>query len=97
MTQPQGQRMNSMDIFAMLQTAVLVDADDDPVGRAVGFEIINGRMRMKVVLFDELVIEDDDDPEKEDIPEDDASRQVKETDADAESNVRQLRAVGGEK
>jgi hypothetical protein len=63
-----------MDIFAMLQNATIFDKDGEAVGQAVGFECINGRMRLTAILFDEDMDDgDDDDPDKEDIPEDDAS------------------------
>ena len=67
-----------MDIFTMLQNATIVDMEtDEPIGMAIGFQVINGRMRITVGLF----VEDDedndpDDGDKEDIPEDDASNLV---------------------
>jgi hypothetical protein len=63
-----------MDIFAMLQNALIVDVDtDDCVGQAIGFNVVNGRMRIFTVMADEDS-EGSDDGAKEDIPEDDASK-----------------------
>ena len=69
-----------MDIFSMLQNAPIIDEETaECVGRSVGFEVVNGRMIIKVAMF-EIEYEDDDDPpedgEKDDIPEDDASNIV---------------------
>jgi len=65
-----------MDIFAMLQTAIIEDqTNGDLVGQAVGFNVINGRLKIFAVLFDEEY-DDDDDGAKDDIPEDDASNKI---------------------
>ena len=61
-----------MDIFAMLQTAVIVDLEmDEVVGQSLGFQVVNGRLRIMTVLFDREEDDDPDDGEKEDIPEED--------------------------
>jgi len=61
-----------MDIFAMLQNAVIIDVDtDDVIGHTIGFEVLNGRMRFTALIYDDDYedTEDDPDPETEDIPE----------------------------
>ena len=77
-----------MDIFAMLQNATIVDVDDEgetPVGAAVGFEVIHGRMRIKIILFNQDSDADDpDDGEEEDVPEE----SPKVADADASEGTR---------
>lgn len=71
-----------MDIFSMLQNAPIVDAENDElVGQAVGFEVINGRMKIRVIFFDDEE-EGPDDGVKDPIP---------------ENQVVPLRAVGGDK
>lgn len=62
----------AMDIFAMLETAMIVDPRTDEVfAQACGFGVLHGRMRVLAIPFDEE--EDPEDgtteekePEKED-------------------------------
>ncbi len=68
-----------MDIFTMLQNATIIDLQTDEVlGQSVGFQVENGRMRIRVVLFDDDEDEDPDDGTKKDIPEDDTSNMMPE-------------------
>ena len=62
-----------MGIFSMLQNATVFDAEtDDVVGHTVGFEVINGRMRLKMVMLDEFV-DDEDGGAEEPVPEEEGA------------------------
>jgi hypothetical protein len=56
------------DLFYMLQNAPVYDQEGEIVGQTVGFEILNGRMKIRIVAFDDSEDEPDDGA-KEDIPE----------------------------
>ena len=60
-----------MDIFAMLQNAVIIDMEtDEVIGHTIGFEVQGGRMRFQALVYDsDFEDEDDPDPGEEDVPE----------------------------
>ena len=87
-----------MDIFSMLQNATIEDVNsgDAAVGVSIGFEVVNGRMRIKAIIFDsESETDDPDDGEEADIPE--KSEKVQDADAGADDRVvfPDLKLVGG--
>ena len=65
-----------MDIMALLSQAQVNDMDGMELGDVLGIHIVAGRMVLSInmTIFDDEDEDDPDDGEKEDIPEDDASK-----------------------
>ncbi len=66
-----------MDVLTLLSQAKVKDGDGVELGDVTGIHFVDGKMEVTInfSLFDDDDEEDDpDDPEKEDIPEDDASK-----------------------
>lgn len=58
------------DLFSMLISAHIEDSTTgEIVGVVTGIDTMGNRMRVKAHIFDLEEIEEEDDPEKEDIPE----------------------------
>jgi hypothetical protein len=71
------------DLFSMVTSAFIMNhGTEEIIGVVTGIDTTGPRMRIKVALFDEME-DDDDDPEKEDVPE--------------ETIVEKIRAISGGK
>ena len=62
-----------MDLLSMLMNAKIRDMDGDNLGDVIGVHIAGGKLWVSVDI-EGIEVEDPDDGEKDDIPEDDASK-----------------------
>lgn len=81
------------DMDTLIMNADVVDMDSKEVcGEVVGYEREGHKLLINIVLNEDYVyIEDDDDPEKEDIPEEEPEVKTKAKGKSIADNIRQLK------